>query len=78
MINLERDQNHLKTHISFLFESGQVHGIYHSLNNNKLQFDCFWNHIMRPILIKEKADLSFGIVPHVKCSVIHKISNLLF
>ena len=62
-----------------MFEAGQaVHSISYSLNTPKLEFDSCLNKLTRPIVAKEKMDLSFGRVPHVKCGVIHTIFNFLY
>ena len=54
MINLERDQKHFKTYMSFLFGASQeFSGIYYSLNNKKLKFDCCLNHQTKPIITGE-------------------------
>ena len=82
MMNLERDQNCLKTYTSFFFETGQeCYSIYHSLNNTKLKFDSCLNHLTKPIISSEKLYPSFNYpdrVHHVKLGVIHKIFNFLF
>ena len=73
-----RDQKHFKTYASYLFEVGQeVHRIYHSLNDTKLQFDSCLNHLTRGIVTKERTDLSFGRASHVKYGFSHKAFNFL-
>ena len=54
-MNLEKDQKHLKTYTSFLFEAGQeVQGMYHSLNHTILQFNFSLNHLTKPQLLMRK------------------------
>ena len=78
MTNPERDQNHLKTYTSFLFEAQQeVHSINHSLNDTKLHCDYCLTHLTRPIIIKEKTNL-FLVEWIVKHGVIHQIFNFSF
>ena len=46
MINLERDQKHLKNYTSLLFEIRlEVYNIYHSINDTKLKIDSCLNHL---------------------------------
>ena len=78
--NFEKEQKHLKTYLSFVFEAGQeVHSINHSLNTTKLKSDSCLNHLAKTTRC-QRGNIPFllGKTHCVKHCAIHKILNFLF